>query len=143
MSNGAWWKLKTVEAPLYHSGEEIAGAGKYEGQQLSLAMYVKDGCVYCASHVDHPPVTIVNGRKLRKNVWPMIYQRLTHVPAGAYKEAAKIIDELNTEHGHCWTTVFRGNDGDISKEFLDKVHENNVRKLPEDPFISTHAVVHK
>lgn len=118
----------------------MAEKGKYAGRELALAIYLKDGCIYLASHINDPPVTVVNGRRLRKSVWPQVYLRISHVPQAAYHEAAKIVDELNAEHGQCWTTVFRGSEGDASREFLDKIHSHEARKLMEDPDIA-HAVV--
>ena len=45
----------------------------------------------------------------------------------------KTIEALNQAHGQCWSTVYRGHDGDLSREFLDQIHERASKKLPEDP----------
>ena len=128
-----WLKLKTNEASLYHRGADIIADGKFIGKQLDLAVYAKDGCVYSASHVEQPPMTIINGRRPRKPVWKQIYADLSHIPSSAYTEVAKTIEALNQAHGQCWSTVYRGHDGDLSREFLDQVHERTSKKLPEDP----------
>jgi len=78
-------------------------------------------------------MTVVNGRRPRKTVWRQIYEDLTHIPAGSYAEVAKTIQSLNQAHGQCWTNVYKGHDGDLSREFLDDLHERASKKLPEDP----------
>ncbi len=143
MGNVAWWKLKiAAEAPLYHRGSRVAETGKDAGKTLELAIYLRDGCLYCASHVEEPPLTAVNARRLRKGVLSEVYARLSHVPQGDYRAAAAAIDDLNIEHGHCWMSVYKGADGGTSVEFLEKIHEQVSKRLTEDPDICRPAVVH-
>jgi hypothetical protein len=109
--------------------------GKNSGKHLDLAIYAKDGCVYQASHIDEPPMTIVNGRRPRKLVWKQIHADLTHIPSSGYAEVAKTIDHLNELHGQCWTNVYKGHEGELSREFLDQIHQRASKRLPEDPDI--------